>query len=329
MDNYQCGDIEAIAMLRDLTERPFAVEPMSYAAGCAFIDDDYVSLRDAKLPLMDWGFTRGDACQDTISVRGGNFFRLHDHVVRFEDSCRTLRYACPFTREQIVSVMRECVRRTGLTEATVQIIMTRGAGPTGSRDPRECRHRFMAYCVPFITVAKAEQLAQGLSVHISNRWRLPSETVPSEIKNYHWIDFTLALFDAYEHDCDSALLLGKHGLITEGPGFNVFALFDDRLVTPGENVLAGITRRTVFELCVELGIRHREGPLLPEDLARASEIFASTTAGGLVPIVRIDETTIGDGGPGPLTSRLRDLYWRKRDAGWYATPVYEELENGE
>jgi|SRR5471030_1985370 len=304
-------------------------EQAAYETGCVFIDDAYVPLHEAKVPLLDWGFTRGDACQDTISVRGGSFFRLNDHLDRFEESCRALRYSCPLTRDEIVEVLRQCVRRIGLTDATVQLIMTRGSGPNGSRDPRECRHRFMVYCIPFVRIATDEQAAQGLSVHLSSRWRLPSETVPSGIKNFHWIDFSLALFDAYDRGHQSVILLGKSGMVTEGPGFNVFAMLDGRLTTPSENVLLGITRRTVFELCDEIGVSYRQAPVPPDQLARASEIFASTTAGGLIPIVKIDETTIGQGRAGPVTSRLAALYWRKRDAGWYATPVDDKQENAQ
>ena len=289
--------------------------------GIAFIDGSYVPIGEASIPLMDWGFTRGDACQDTVSVRKGAFFRLQDHLDRFEQSCARLRYTMPVERKAIETILKSCVEMTGLANATVQMIMTRGLGPSGSRDPRLCKNRFMAFCVPFVVVANEEQRKRGLSVWISSRWRLPPDSVPSQIKNYNWIDFVLSLYDAYDAGCETSLMKNHLGDISEGPGFNVFALTGSVLSTPGYNVLEGITRRSVIEICREIGQIVEVKSISESDLIGADEVFACSTAGGVMAITSVNGKLIGEGKPGSLTTRLGEIYWSKRDQGWHATPV--------
>lgn len=292
-----------------------------FAAGCAYVDDTYVPASEATMPLMDWGFTRGDACQDTVSVRNGVFFRLDDHIERFARSCDALHYKRVVGPVEVKSVLTELVSRSALRDATVQMIMTRGTGAPGSRDPRLCKHRFMAFAVPFISIANQEQLERGLSVQISERWRLAPQSVPSQIKNYNWIDFVLSLFEAYDAGAETSLMKNHLNQVTEGPGFNFFARFGDRLVTPAYNVLSGMTRRCVLELCAETGQQVVQEAISEESLMLADEIFACSTAGGIMPITRINGREVGNGRPGTLTTNLSKLYWSKRSAGWHATPV--------
>jgi branched-chain amino acid aminotransferase len=101
----------------------------------------------------------------------------------------------------------------------------------------------------------------------------------------------------------------------------VFAVVGGRLITPDERVLDGMTRKTVFELCAETNLECSTEPLAAAKLRSADEVFLSTTAGGLIPITTIDGAKIGDGAPGPVTRRLRDLYWKKREAGWHGIRV--------
>ena len=96
---------------------------------------------------------------------------------------------------------------------------------------------------------------------------------------------------------------------------------DGRVLTPAEGTLKGITRRTALELCAELAIPAEEGPLTAAALRAADEAFATSTAGGIMPVSRIDDAPVGDGRPGPLTQRLTDLYWEKHPDPAWTTPV--------
>ena len=111
----------------------------------------------------------------------------------------------------------------------------------------------------------------------------------------------------------------------DAPGFNVWIVQDGKALTPGANLLQGITRLTVFDLCSELGLSAETTDLNPEDLADADEAFISSSAGGIIPVTRVNNRLIGNGLPGSISCRLRDLYWEKRKKGWHATAVADLL----
>ncbi len=290
--------------------------------GVAFIDRDYVPIREAKIPLLDWGFLRSDANQDTISVWKGLFFRLEDHLDRFEKNIAKLRMECPYDRAQIRSIMVECVKRSKATNAYVQIIMTRGTPPIGIRDPRECQNQFYAFCVPYIWIATEAQREYGLKLVVSSIQRIPVSSVDPTLKHYHWLDFQMGLFEAYERGGDTVVLTDEAGLVTEGPGFNIFIVKDGNIGTPRHGVLNGMTRQTVSELCAEIGVSCFSKDIPVEHLINADEVFLSSTAGGIIPVTTVNGHVVGNGKPGPTYEQLKVLYWEKRESGWHGTPVF-------
>ncbi|MCZ6627870.1 MAG: aminotransferase class IV, partial [SAR324 cluster bacterium] len=91
--------------------------------------------------------------------------------------------------------------------------------------------------------------------------------------------------------------------------------------TPARGVLEGITRMTVLELCAECDLPLQLGEVPAQAVRSADEVFLSSTAGGVLPVTKVDGKALGTGEPGPVTNRLRDLYWSKKEAGWHGTPV--------
>ena len=235
----------------------------------------------------------------------------------------------PESPDQIRSIVHELVVLPGFRNAYVQIIMTRGRPPIGSRDIRLCQNRFQAFCMPYMWVAPPEVQARGMSLHISSRVRVPARSVDPLVKHYHWLDFQMGLFEAYDAGAETVILRGLGWSRDRRPGFNIFADVEGRLVTPRHGVLDGMTRRTTLELCRDLGLEVVEGELIPEQLRSADEVFLTTTAGGVIPVTSIDNRRIADGTPGPKTVCLHTEYWKRRAAGWYAEPVvYEHASEG-
>jgi len=298
-----------------------AADANPFAAGAAFAGGRFVPVAEASIPLLDWGFLRSDACQDTISIWNGRFFRLDDHLARFERSWRALRMRCPYTPEELRRILATTVMLTGLRDAYAQLIMTRGRPPIGSRDLRLAENRFYLFCIPYVWIATPEVQQRGLSVKVSGIRRVPAQSVDPQVKHYHWLDFEMGLFEAYDAGADTVVLTDLDGNVAEGPGFNIFAVKDGRMVTPARGVLDGMTRTTVFELAEELNVQAQLGDVTPSALAGADEVFLSTTAGGVLPVTTVDGRPVGDGRPGPTTLRLADLYWRKRNDGWKTTQV--------
>jgi branched-chain amino acid aminotransferase len=293
-----------------------------FSKGAAFVCGEYLPIAQASVPLTDWGFLRSDATYDVVTVWEGSFFRLGDHLDRFLASCHRFRLDPGRTRGEIVEVLERCVALAGLRESYVEMIVTRGQPPWGSRDPRQAANQFYAFAVPYVWIANEEQRRRGLHVRVSDVQRIPPASVDPKAKNYHWNDLTMGLLGALDEGADTVLLTDARGNVVEGPGFNVFAVIAGKLVTPREGVLEGITRRTVIEMAQQLGIEVELRALPADELRRAQEAFLSSSGGGVLPVTRVDGRPIGDGQVGATTRRLVETYWQ-----WHRDPRYSRPVN--
>lgn len=292
--------------------------------GCAYVNGRFVAPEDAKISIFDWGFLHSDATYDVAHVWQGSFFRLGDHIDRFFASMDRLRLDPGRTRDEVREVMHECVRRSGLRDAYVEVLCTRGQPQPGSRDPRSCTNQFMAFAIPFVWIADPAKQARGINLVVSDVQRIAPASVDPRIKNYHWLDMVMALFQAYERGGESVVLVNAAGDVAEGPGFNVFALVDGELITPDSGVLEGISRRTMIELAHAAGIPVRAAPLPVAALRRASEVFLSSTGGGAIGVSQLDGVPIGGraaGDFGPVTRQMQAAYWALHADPRHAEPV--------
>jgi branched-chain amino acid aminotransferase len=309
-------------MGRETAGRNVAAEDRdTYANGAAFVDGQFVPIAEARVPILDWGFLRSDATYDVAHVWRGNFFRLEDHLDRFERSMEHLRLSLPYGRDEIRDILVECVRLSGLRDAYAEIICTRGMPRPGSRDPRECENRFYAFVVPFIWIADPEKQERGLHAVIADRQRIAPSSVDPTVKNYHWLDLETGLLEAYERGGETVILVDAGDNVVEGPGFNVFAVKDGTISTPDRGVLEGITRKTIIELAAEQGIQLEARAVPADDLRKADEVFLSSTAGGVIPVTMVDGEAVDNGEPGPLTRQLREAYWELHDDPRFSLPV--------
>lgn len=301
-------------------------EASAYPPGAAYMNGRFVPIADARVSVLDWGFLHSDVTYDTVHVWNGRFFRLDRHIARFRRSLARLRLDVPLSDDALRDILVECVRRSGLRNAYVEMLCTRGVSPTFSRDPRDAVNQFIAFAVPYGSVANERQLREGLHLHlVDDVRRIPPESVDPQIKNYHWLDLVAGLLKGYDAGAESVVLKCTDGSIAEGPGFNVFIVRDGRLRTPERGVLHGITRQTVFELAASMGIDAQAGRVDDAQLREADEVFITSTAGGIMPVTRLNGAPIGDGRPGPMTRRLFDAYWAKHeDPAWSLTVDYAD-----
>ncbi|HMN22194.1 MAG TPA: aminotransferase class IV [Ottowia sp.] len=293
-----------------------------FSHGAAYTRGRFVPIDGASIPITDWGFLRSDAAYDVVTVWDGAFFRLDAHLERFAASCRRFRLDPGIDDARIAQVLAECVRLSGLRRAYVEMIVTRGQPPWGSRDPRQAVNQFHAFAVPYVWIANEEQRARGLHLHLSGVPRIPSASVDARAKNYHWADLTQGLLEALDAGYDTVALGDGTGNVVEGPGFNVFCVnATGTIVTPASGVLEGVTRRTVIEIAAQLGMAVETRPLPATELRAAREVFLSTSAGGVLPITRVDGQPVGDGRIGRVTQQLIDTYWAWHQDPRYCTPV--------
>lgn len=279
--------------------------------GAAWMEGQVIPISEARIGVTDWGLTHSDIAYDVVPVVQGGFFRLDDYIDRFLASASAWRLDPGLDKAGITQALTDMIAQSGLRDAYCAMVVSRGSPMIpGNRDPRQCRNHFYAWCVPYVHVIKPEVIEAGASVWIAKDVRrIPRDSVNPRAKNYHWGDFTAGLFEAKDAGFETVLLLDHEGHVTEGPGFNAFALQGDRVVTPDLGVLGGITRRTVLEMAREIGLQTEERALALAEFLEADEVFLSSSGGGVLPITRVDERSFGNGVPGPLASRLRALYW--------------------
>ncbi len=285
--------------------------------GIAWMGGDYLPLADAKIGVTDWGLVRSDATYDVVSVWDGAFFRLEDHLTRFEASMAKLRLSVPQSRDEMREILTECVRRSGLRRSYVAMVCLRGVPTRASRMPGACASYFVAYARPWVWVFPEAVVERGAHLVVPQSVRIPPESVDPRVKNYHWGDMTYGLFEAEDAGADSALLADADGFVCEGPGFNVFAIKDGVAVTPNRGALEGITRQTAIEVCRDLGMTVEIRPISVDEFKEADEAFATTTGGGIMPIRRLDDRVFSNDAPGPKTMEIARTYW-----AWHDRPEF-------
>ena len=291
-----------------------------YADGCAWISGNFVPINEAAIPILDFGFLRSDATYDVIHLWNNAFFRLEDHLDRFERNITAMRLTLPVTRHEIRSILFECVNKSQLRNAYVEVGCTRGRPQKYTRDPRKCKNSFFAFSIPFVSYMSKKQRLNGLHIFVSNRERIQPSSIDPKIKNFHWIDLQLALLEAYDYGAENVILVDGFGNITEGPGFNVFCISNGVVKTPKKGVLDGITRRTVLEICAQFNIDSRTQDISVDELRESNEAFLTSTAGGIMPVTKINKKKLGDGNPGPITELLYKTYIQ-----WHQDPKFITL----
>lgn len=293
-----------------------------FSKGAAYLDGEFMPLSEARIPVTHFGYRRSDVTYDVVGVWDGNFFRLDDHIRRFRASMNRLRMSPPESDDDIRAILNRLVAMTGLRESYVAMDCLRASPPAGAlRHSAFARSYLSCFAVPWVSIASPEQHERGLHLFIPSVQRIAPEAFDPRVKNFHWGDLTEGQYQALDAAADAAVLLDADGNVTEGPGFNVFCITDGVVATSRRGALEGITRMSVMELCEELGIPLEVRDIPAAEFRAADEIFVCTTAGGIMPASRIDGRIMGNDRPGPISTQLKDLFWKKRAEGWHATPV--------
>ncbi|CAG9258670.1 putative branched-chain-amino-acid aminotransferase [Paraburkholderia unamae] len=302
------------------------LDGLTYPRGAAYMNGQFIALSEARISVLDWGLLHSDVTYDTVHVWNGRFFRLDSHIARFRRSLEKLRLRVDLTDDALRDILVECVRRSGLRNAYVEMLCTRGVSPTFSRDPRDAVNQFVAFAVPYGSVANERQLREGMHLHvIDDVRRIPPASVDPQIKNYHWLDLVTALLKGYDAGAETVVIKTTDDAIAEGPGFNVFVVKGGELFTPEAGVLHGITRQTVFDLAARRDMAVRGARMSEQQLRDADEIFITSTAGGVMPVTRLNGAPVGDGQPGPVTRGLFDAYWQAHDdPAWSLAVDYDD-----
>lgn len=307
--------------MNQLAPTSHTIDPR-FAAGVAYQQGRYIPVAEAGISVLDFGFTRSDSAYDVVHVKDGAFFRLDVHMERFAASMQKRRLAPPESLAQMEAILHQVTWLLGQSDAYVAMVAVRGRPKPGlPRLIANCDNHFIAYALPWIDVLPPDVQARGGHLWIATIPRIPDASLDPTAKNYNWMDLNRGLIEAQDHGFDTTVLCDAEGLVTEGPGFNVFVVKDGTLSTSGHGVLQGITRRSVLELAPELGLTPRVGPITRAELEEADEVFLSSTAGGVMPISRVNGRIMNNDSPGPVSRRMKDLYWQAHTREAWRTPV--------
>jgi len=289
----------------------------------AYVNGEYVLQREAKLSIFDHGVLYGDGVFDAFCAWNGQIFKIDQHIDRLFRSLNVFQIDMPLSKEDLKKIVVEVVQRNREKNQYIKCIVTRGVGPRPLLSPAGCKTSVVVFSRPYLWLsASGSALEKGVKARISNMRAIPAQCMDHKSKNLNYAHFVLIKMEALSAGADEAIILDIDGFVNEGPGYNIFVINQGKLFTPSssEGLLAGITRETVFEIAEQEGIEVIENRISPYDVFNADEVFFSSTAGAIIPVVEVDGRKIASGTPGPITKRIYELYFEILDKGVHGTP---------
>ena len=292
---------------------------MTDQPGCVYVNGEFVPASEAKISVFDAGFISGHMIFDALSAWQGWIFKLDTHIDRFYRSAHAVRLEIPHSKEEFRDILVETHRRSGLKDSFIECLVTRGA--SSATPPFTTDRTLIIFAIPYRFMVSDDKVENGSSVIFSRTRNIPFQCIDPKIKNSNRLHSYMALLEALDAGVDESIMLDMDGHVTEARGANVFAVKDGTLYTPGEGILHGITRLAVLEIAQDSGIETVATAMTPYDFYNADEAFFASTAGGVMPIVRVDGRQVGDGCVGPMSRQIKDAYWHRHVNAPWSTPV--------
>jgi D-alanine transaminase len=272
----------------------------------AYVNGRYVPHGEAAVHIEDRGYQFADGVYEVVPIQNGKMIDEEPHLDRLDYSLRELRIAWPVSRAALKLILREMLRRNGLTDGLLYLQVTRGVAP---RD-----HKFPKSAKPALVVT-TKRLKPPAPAMVENGVRVIS--VPDirwarcDIKSVSLLPNILAKQEAVEAGAFEAWQVDEDGYVTEGTSTNAWIVTRDGVIVTrkaNHDILNGITRQAVLRLTNTAGVSFEERSFTLDEAKAASEAFLTSSSGHVLPITRIDDSLVGSGKPGPVTRRLRDVY---------------------
>jgi branched-chain amino acid aminotransferase len=274
-----------------------------------WLDGKWLDRETATVSVYDHGLLYGDGVFEGIRVYGGRIFKLTEHLDRLYDSAKAIWLTIPMPRDEMAAVTEEAVRRSGIAEAYIRHIVTRGVGDLGL-DPRKCPTPSIIIIVDTIRLFPEEVYETGLRVVTAGTPIPHREALSPRVKSLNYLAHILAKIEGINSNADEVLMLDSEGHVAEGSGQNLFVVKGGAIQTPAAyaGILRGVTRDVVIELGRKAGYDVQETTLNRYDVYTADEAFFTGTASELIAIRQVDGRVIGGGKPGPVTRDLRSRF---------------------
>jgi len=273
------------------------------------INGKYFDKENAKVSVYDHGFLYGDGVFEGMRSYGGKVFRLKAHLDRLWASAKGIWLTIPITQEGMAQQVNDTLATNGIKDGYIRLVVTRGAGALGL-DPNRCSDPQVIVIADHIQLYPKEMYENGLSIVTASTIRNHSAALSPRIKSLNYLNNIMAKIEGLQAGCVEALMLNAKGEVAECTGDNIFIVRKGVLQTPpiDAGILEGITRDAVIELAGELNLPVQQIALTRHDVFIAEECFLTGSAAEVIPVVKLDSRTIGDGKPGPLTKKLTDRF---------------------
>jgi branched-chain amino acid aminotransferase len=267
----------------------------------ACVDGEWMDSADARISVFDHGLLYGDGVFEGIRFYGGEAFLLDAHIARLEASARAICLDLGRPHASFCELAREAVRRSGMSDGYIRLVVTRGPGALGV-SPHTCAAPTVILMVAPLALYSPEAYANGIALVTSSLRRSAADALPAQAKTLNYLTSVLASIEARRQGADEAILLNGEGIVAECTADNLFVVSRGRVATPSTShgALSGITRGLVVELLGELGIPCDERAVTPVDVWTADELFVTGTGAEVVAV------RIVDGRPLPAARPITD-----------------------
>ena len=274
-----------------------------------YVNGKLVDKDEAAISVYDHGLLYGDGVFEGIRSYGGKVFRLQEHLDRLWYSAKAIWLEIPISKDQMAAAIEETLAKNGIKDGYIRVVVTRGCGTLGL-DPDKCSDPQVIIITDYISLYPDEVYEKGLEIITVSTARNHPAALNPRIKSLNYLNNILAKIEGKQAGCVEALMLNHKGEVAECTGDNIFLVRNGTLLTPPNDagILEGITRAAVIELARQSGIEVCEVPLTKHDVYIADECFLTGTAAEVVPVVKVDSRTIGDGTPGPITRKLAERF---------------------
>ncbi|MDD3182796.1 MAG: branched-chain amino acid aminotransferase [Alphaproteobacteria bacterium] len=283
-----------------------ASESFDNRKGILWIDGQFVDWSEAKIHVLSHALHYASAVFEGERAYNGKVFRLHDHTYRLHRSAQILGFQIPYAPDQINTVTMDLLKRNNLMDAYIRPIAWRGSEDMGVSAHSKSIHLAIA-CWAWPSYFSPEARQKGIKLIVSPWARPAPNTAPTAAKaSGLYMICTLSKNMAEEQGCQDALMLDWRGQVAESTGANLFMVKDGQVHTPkADCFLDGITRQTVMGLARGLNITVIERAIMPDELAKADEVFLTGTAAEVTPVGQIGDWTYT---PGAVTAALIEAY---------------------
>lgn len=273
-----------------------------------YVNGDYVPEEEAKVSIFDRGFLMADGVYEVTSVLGGRLIDFAGHMARLKRSLDALEMDAPASDDELLQIHRELVARNAIEDGLIYLQVTRGN--PGDRDfafpaPGTTRPTLVLFTQSMPGLADAPAARTG--------WKVIS--IPDirwgrrDIKTVQLLYPSMGKMMAKKAGADDAWMV-EDGFVTEGTSNNAYIVRDGRIITRqlSQEILHGITRAAVLRFAREAQMEVEERPFTIEEAQAADEAFVTSASAFVMPVVEIDGVRLGDGTPGPVSRRLREIY---------------------